>query len=62
MEYETLTGEIYFGRIDNHTRPERRFVTAKARVNISARDCELFREQRSKHNIVNVQNSIKQRK
>ena len=37
-----LTGEMDFGRMDNQTRPARISVTERARVNMSALDCELF--------------------
>lgn len=45
-----LTGDIYFGLIDNQTRPARRSVTAKERDNISALDCELKRRKEKKKN------------
>lgn len=38
-----LTGDIYLGWIEIQMRPVRMSVTAKERVNISARDCELSR-------------------
>lgn len=43
LQHVRLTGEIFFGRIDNHTRPARILVTAKARDKMSALDCELLR-------------------
>ena len=36
-----LTGEMDFGRMDSHTSPARMSVTDRARVKISALDCEL---------------------
>jgi hypothetical protein len=43
-----LTGEMDFGRMDNQTSPARISVTERARVNMSALDCELFKGEQNK--------------
>lgn len=50
-EKKSQTLEIDLGRIDNHTRPAKIFVTANPRASRSALDCELHMDTFHKNTI-----------